>query len=79
MLPLSEDQRFVDVSVDGLIFPWLSLRRAGPPLPRRTLAVKCSPGVVMVSGLAGAKGTGPCDSKQRLICLLKTPSLERSQ
>ena len=79
MLPLSEDQRVVDVSVDGLIFPWLSLRRAGPPLPRRTLAVKCCPGVVMVSGLAGAKATGPCDSKQRLICLLKTPSLERSQ
>lgn len=61
MLPLSEDQHFVDVSVDGLIFPWLSLQRAGPPLPCRTLAVKCSPGVVMLSGLAGAKATGPCD------------------
>ena len=79
MLPLSEDQRFMDVSADGLIFLWLSLRRAGPPLPRRTLAVKCSPGVVMLSGLAGAKATGPRDSKQRLICLLKTPSLESSQ
>lgn len=79
MLPLSEDQRFMDVSADGLIFPWLSLRRAGPPLPRRTLAVKCSPGVVMLSGLSGAKATGPRDLKQRLICLLKTPSLERSQ
>lgn len=66
MLPLSEDQRFMDVSADGLIFLWLSLRRAGPPLPRRTLAVKCSPGVVMLSGLAGAKATGPRDSKTDL-------------
>lgn len=79
MLPLSEDQRFMDVSADGLIFLWLSLRRAGPPLPGRTLAVKCSPGVVMLSGLVGAKATGPRNSKQRLICLLKTPGLERSQ
>ena len=69
MLPQSKDQCFVDVSVDGLIFPWRSLQLAGPPLPRRTLAVKCSPGVVMISVLTDANATGPCNSKQRLICL----------
>lgn len=78
MLPLSQDQRFVDMSADGLIFPWPEACRLVLPCLVGLWPLNVLPGVVMLSKLAGAKATGPRGLKTKTT-LPKTPSLERSQ